>query len=248
MTSRDDALILSHWRAIALLKHLELKMPMKCVEEMGWEMAAGERNLSFIFTPYLHFPGAFCTFDKKTGSLFSSDIAGGFTEGFSLFAEDESYLESVSLFHEHYMPSREILASAITKFQQLPLKRILPQHGSIITGDLVPFILDHLKNLDCGLYLLSKTNTEIRKLSKLQRFMSDFMKTLIFHRNFNTTSGQLLKHIKQIFPADNLKFLIITDEGEWQILEEETRYKRKSITPESTVIEIYNKISKRAQP
>ena len=133
LITRDDAVILSHWRAIALLKHLDLKMPLKCVEEMGWELTAGEREFSFIFTPYLHFPGAFCTFDKKTGSLFSSDIAGGFTEGFSLFAEDESYLESVRLFHEHYMPSREILAAAVTKFQELPLKRILPQHGSIIT-------------------------------------------------------------------------------------------------------------------
>ena len=244
LITRDDAVILSHWRAIALLRHLDLKMPLKCVEEMGWELKSGDRDLKFIFTPYLHFPGAFCTFDRKTGSLFSSDIAGGFTEGFSLFAEDESYLESVRLFHEHYMPSREILASAITKFQELPLKRILPQHGSIITGDLVPFILEQLKNLDCGLYMLTKTNSEIRKLSKLQRFMSDFMKTLIFHRDFNTTADQLLKHIRQIIPAENLKFLIITDEGGWQILEEETRYRGKKTTPQRAILEIYNESEK----
>ena len=116
---QEDACILSHWRAIALLKHLDLKMPLKCVEEMGWKIQAGERLLQFIFTPYLHFPGAFCTFDPATGSLFSSDLMGGFTEGFALYAKDRSYLESIRLFHEHYMPSREILASAVKKIESL---------------------------------------------------------------------------------------------------------------------------------
>ncbi len=239
LNTRNDSVILSHWRAIALLKHLDLKMPLKCVEEMNWHIDAGGRKLEFIFTPYLHFPGAFCSFDTETGSLFSSDIAGGFTDGFSLFAENESYLESIKLFHEHYMPSREILASAVTKFQKLPVKRILPQHGSIIEENLVPFILDHLKDLDCGLYLLTQTNTEIRKLSKLHQFMNDFMKTLIFHRDFNTTAKQLLKHIKQIIPAIDLKFLIFTEEGIWQKLEEETGYRKTSYTPDENILNIY---------
>ena len=240
INTREDSVILSHWRAIALLKHLDLKIPLECVEKMNWKLTAGKRKLQFIFTPYLHFPGAFCTFDPETGSLFSSDIAGGFTEGFSLFAENESYLESIKLFHEHYMPSREILASAVKKFKELPVKQILPQHGSIITEKLVPFFLDHLENLDCGLYLLTKTDTEIRKLSKLHRFMNDFMRTLIFHRNFNTTAKQLLEHIKNIIPAIDLKFLIITEEGTWQRLEEETGYRKTSYSPDKKITGIYN--------
>ena len=240
LNTRDDTVILSHWRAMALLKHLDLKMPLLCVEKMNWKLTAGKRELKFIFTPYLHFPGAFCTFDPSTGSLFSSDIAGGFTEGFSLYAEDESYLESMKLFHEHYMPSREILASAVRKFRELPLKQILPQHGSIITGRLVPFILDHLENLDCGLYMLTQTSTEILKLSKLHRFMNDFMKTLIFHRDFNTTAKQLLDHIKNIIPATDLKFLIFSDDRKWQLLEEETGYRKTSYTPDKKIIEVHS--------
>lgn len=240
--TREDACILSHWRSIALLKHLDLKIPLRCVEKMNWQLKTGDRELQFIFTPYLHFPGAFCTFDKGTGSLFSSDIAGGFTEGFSLYAVDESYMESVKLFHEHYMPSREILAFTIRKFEELPLKRILPQHGSIITGKLVPFILDQLKNLDCGLYLMTKTDTDIQKLSKLNRFLNDFIKTLVSNRHFDSTARQLLKHIQKIIPAKSIKFLIISDSKTWQLLEEETRFQGTSYKPDEKLFEIYQSI------
>ena len=239
MNGREDACILSHWRAMALLKHLDLKMPLRCVEDMNWKLKAGDRELDFVFTPYLHFPGAFCTFDSLTGSLFSSDLMGGFTEGFSLYAKDESYLESMKLFHEHYMPSREILAFAVEKFQMLPLDLILPQHGSIITGELIPFFLEQLKNLDCGLYLLTQTSTEIKKLSILNRFMNNFMETLVFHRHFDTTSTQLLNHIQEIIPARSLRYLIIRKEAPWQLLEEKTRFQGTPFEPSAAVEDVY---------
>ena len=70
------------------------------------------------------------------------------------------------------------------------------------------------------------------------------MKTLIFHRDFSTTAEQLLKHIRQIIPAENLKFQIITDEGSWQILEEETRYRGRTAPPDNELLEIYKKSEK----
>ncbi|MDC7241669.1 MAG: diguanylate cyclase, partial [Spirochaetales bacterium] len=237
---REDARIISHWRAIALLKHLDLKLPISCVEEMNWTLQAEGRKLQFIFTPYLHFPGAFCTYDPATGVLFSSDILGGFTEGFSLFAEDENYFESVKMFHEHYMPSREILAFAMNKFQQLPLKYILPQHGSIIREKLIPFFLQQLKDLDCGLYMLTQTSTEIQKLSLLNKFMNDFMQTLIFHKHFDTTAKQLLEHIRSIIPACCLKFLVKKDETGWRLLEEKNRYRGVEYKPDKTLQSMFS--------
>jgi len=238
LITRKDARIISHWRAIALLKHLDLSTPIQCVEKMNWTLNAGKRKLDFIFTPYLHFPGAFCSFDSASGTLFSSDLIGGFTEGFSLFAQNESYLESVKLFHEHYMPSREILASAIMKFEKLPLKWILPQHGSIVGNDLIPFILNHLKNLDCGLYLMTRTSTEIKRLSLLQQFMNNFMETMVFHRNFDTTARQLLINIRTIVPAKNLKFLIPKGEQKWLLLEEQNRYQGILYTPPGEILKL----------
>ncbi len=232
LNCRDDAVILSHWRAIALLKHLDLKMPLKCVEELNWKLKAGERELDFIFTPYLHFPGAFCTYDPLSQSLFSSDLMGGFTEGFSLFAEDRSYLESIRLFHEHYMPSREILATTIRKFETLSLERILPQHGSIIRKDLIPFILDQMKDMDCGIYLLTQTSSEVKKLSQLNRFMNNFMETLVIYKYFDTIAVHLLEHIREIIPASELRFLVHRENAPWRILEQKNRYRGTLFQPE----------------
>jgi len=139
LVTRKDAVILSHWRSIALLKHYALKIPLQCVEEMNWELVLENKKLKFIFTPYLHFAGAFTSFDESTGVLFSSDIFGGFTEGFSLYVEDDKYFEEIKLFHEHYMPSREILRHSLNKFQKLDLNLIAPQHGSIIPKQFISF-------------------------------------------------------------------------------------------------------------
>ncbi len=232
MVSRKDARILSHWRAIALLKHLNLKMPMECVEKRGWTLEAGKRSLEFIFTPYLHFPGAFCSFDRESGSLFSSDLCGGFTREFSLFARDRSYLESIRLFHEHYMPSREILSFAVEKFQTLPLNRILPQHGSVIRKDLIPYVLENMKNINCGLYLMTQSSTDVERLSLLNRFLQEFMKTLVLFRDFNSSAREILEHIRMIVPAEELSFISRNrDDGEWRILEDKNHYRAVPFYP-----------------
>ena len=47
--------------------------------------------------------------------LFSSDLFGGFTEQPTLVAVDESHFDAVRPFHEHYMPSRDILGFAMSQ-------------------------------------------------------------------------------------------------------------------------------------
>jgi len=129
---RKDKFIVTHWRAQALLKHYQWETPFYLIEKNKWRLLLKNgRVLDFIFTPYAHFPGAFCTFDRKTKTLFSSDIFGGFTEEFSLFAKDENYFSSIKAFHEHYMPSKEILLNALIEIEKKDPEIIAPQHGSI---------------------------------------------------------------------------------------------------------------------
>lgn len=47
--------------------------------------------------------------------LFSSALFGGFTEQPRLLAQDECYFESIRSFHEHEMPSPDILDFALSK-------------------------------------------------------------------------------------------------------------------------------------
>lgn len=214
LITREDASIISHWRAIALLKHYGLKLPFICVEEHQWTLTLSEeRTLNFIFTPYLHFPGAFCTFDASTGVLFSSDIFGAFTETFSLFAYDESFFEGIRFFHEHYMPSNELLFHGLTKLEAYPIKMIAPQHGSIIPDNMVEFYFNQLKNVDCGIYTLTQTSADILHLSKLNTVLRDFMKTMVVHKSFSDIGQSILELMKRILPVVSFECYAINESG-----------------------------------
>jgi diguanylate cyclase (GGDEF)-like protein len=208
MVKRTDAIILSHWRTIALLKHYALKLPLQCIEKMGWELNLESKKLKFIFTPYLHFAGAFTTYDESTGTLFSSDIFGGFTEGFSLYVKDSGYFESIKLFHEHYMPSREILRHSLNKFQKIDLKLIAPQHGSIIPEQFIKSIISQLEDLECGIFLNTEDDTDIFRLSKLNRLISGFFRTVLSQLDFHKITNFLEKGISTIFPVISIDFFL----------------------------------------
>ena len=174
LVDRDDAIILTHWRVKELLRHLDIKIPFQLIEEQDWKLDLGDgRVLDFIFTPYAHFPGAFCTFERDTGILFSSDLMGGFTDGFSLLVKDESHFEAIRSFHEHYIPSREVLNYALARFEELPIELIAPQHGSMIPKNLIAPLISKLKTLDCGLYIFTKDNLDIGRLLDLNTLVKE---------------------------------------------------------------------------
>jgi len=225
MITRDDAVLVSHWRAEALLKHYGLDLQFWLVEEHDWALDLGGRKLQFVFTPYAHFPGAFVTFDEQTGTLFSSDIFGGFTEGFSLVAKDEGYFENLKPFHEHYIPSRDIMRYTINNLRVLPLKMIAPQHGSIIPHHLIDFMMEQLSALECGLYMLSRDNTDFMYLSKLNTALRDITQVMIVYRDFKDIANALTNVNRQLLPVKALEFYAKIHEGGLLHLEPATRYR-----------------------
>ncbi len=226
-----EAAIVTHWRARALIKHYALKLPVIEVEESGWQLDLGGRLLLFVFTPYLHFPGAFCTFDVESGILFSSDIFGGMTRDWSLVARDESYFEDIRPFHEHYMPGREILLHGLLKLEELPLRMIAPQHGSLLYGGLISFVMGRLKQLDCGIFALAGDSTDIRRLSFLNKTLKDITSTVIVYRDFRDIANALLEILKRSLPAVSIEFYARTPEGEPLHLAPETRYRGALVRP-----------------
>ena len=227
MITRPDAVILTHWRAIALLKHYNVKLPFQCIEKMGWRLDTGDCNISFVFTPYLHFAGAFCTFDEKNGILFSSDLFGGFTKQWQLFASDESYFEAMRPFHEHYMPSQTILFDGLLKISPLPIRMIAPQHGSIIPEHLVRFMIERLKDLDCGLFSLAQSSTDIQRLSRLNLLLRKFFKDLVFVREFHSVLETLAEIAGQLLPLARLDIHWALDNGQFLLWSQEHLYQRR---------------------
>jgi len=206
MVTRPDAAVVVHWRARALIRHYGIDLPYYLVDENDWRLDLGGRVLRFVFTPYLHFPGAFATFDEQTGTLFSSDLFGGFTPRWRLVADDLSYFDEIRPFHEHYMPSREILASGMLTLERLPITLIAPQHGELIPGPLVRGVIDRLKDLDCGLYLMVHQDTDIRRLSEVHRLLHEALEQIIVSKDFREVVAALLGLVQTVLPATALEF------------------------------------------
>lgn len=197
---RNGARLVTHWRSAALIRHFGWKLPIEHLDESGWQLCAGKRILRFIATPYLHFPGAVCTLDEATGVLFSSDLFGGFTEDFALFAEDEGYFEAMRPFHEHYMPSREILQSGLMEIERHPVRMIAPQHGSIIPGHLVAPMIDQLKTLDCGLLAAAPGRVDVARLSRLNAVVAQVRQTGSAHVGLDCTARTMFENLRSFVP------------------------------------------------
>ncbi len=118
--TREDVEVVTEWRAAALLKHYGHRFPYYLVEEHDWVVPLAGRELQFQLTPYLHFPGAMVSYDTLTRTLFSSDLFGGFVpDNDVLVSDDVDYIiENARPFHQHYMPSHDLLNAGLTRIQQ----------------------------------------------------------------------------------------------------------------------------------
>ena len=224
LIDRPDAVLVTHSRGESLLRHYDLRMPFWLVDEHDWRLPLEDRELQFIFTPYAHFPGAFCTFDPQSRVLFSSDIFGGFTTQRTLVARDESHFETIRLFHEHYMPSRDILGYVLSQIDRFPVHSIAPQHGSIIPSRLVPILTEKLRNLECGIYLFARGNMDLQRLARLNETLREIAQTMLLYREFGEIAERLLELVQRNLPARRIDYYATLESGAVLMLSPETRF------------------------
>lgn len=155
VVDRGDLRIAAHTNTIRLIRHLGVRSAFHPVDQEGFRLVLQSgRVLEFLFTPYLHSPGAICTYDTRTRSLFSSDLFGALSDHWSLFAKGD-FLAPMDAFHQVYMPANQVLRPVMERLAGMRIDRILPQHGSILEGDQVDRAIAHLKELPCGMDLLA---------------------------------------------------------------------------------------------
>lgn len=186
-----DAQIVTHWRDEASIVHTGTALKFWRVEDHHWRLVLQDRTLRFVLTPYLHFAGAFCTFDEETGTLFSSDLFAGFNEEGALFVDSVEDIDSIRKFHEHYMPSREILAHALHQLRELPVRLIAPQHGRVIPEIWVSRVFDFLENLECGIFLIARDDPGLAFLLSANRTIHDVINTMVREQNFSVVAAYL---------------------------------------------------------
>lgn len=132
-------------------------------------------HLQFVPSPYCHFRGATMLYDKETGILFTGDFLGGLSFKPDLFASKDSW-NGISTFHQIYMPSQAAMRHAVSNIRSLETTPdiLAPQHGSIITGDLVDDFLTKIEGLEVGLDLFLKEHTKENYIAALNELLVEF--------------------------------------------------------------------------
>ncbi len=211
-----DKYIITHWRIWALLKHYDWNVPLYEIEENACKLKIGEKTLQFISTPYLHSPGAFCTFDEQTQTLFSSDLFGGFTKEFELFAKSANdYFEKMKPFHEHYMPSSAILNHGLDRIEEVePINLIAPQHGSIIKKEFIKPVIEQLRKLKCGLFSDFRYTRDVEKLSRLKSALDEVLEIIAYQENFFGVANKIIDSINHFYNIDYINAFVVNDKND----------------------------------
>ena len=112
-------------------------------------------RLQFVPTPFCHFRGACMLYDIESRVLFSGDLLGGIASN-GLYATAANWA-GIKAFHQLYMPTNDALKLAVERIRALSPAPVMiaPQHGGIITGELIEDFLTRLEQLPVGLDILT---------------------------------------------------------------------------------------------
>ncbi len=198
LIQRRDLHIVTHSRMTPLIKHYLTTSTYYEIDKkkLRLETETGV-SLTFLTTPYCHSPGAFVSYDPQTKVLFSGDIFGGIEESWEFYAK-ANYFDQAKQFHAEYMPSKDIFNYALKKIERLDLELIAPQHGSIIQKPYIANLIDKMKNLDCGLYIEEKYNSELLDTIEALRAKDRALKeqeSLLFQQSKMAAMGEMIGNI-----------------------------------------------------
>jgi len=149
---KEDLIIYSSDRTNVLLPHygkddysfVSINSSNIFTFENGYE-------LEFIEAPFLHFSGAFVTYDKTSNFIFSGDIWAALDIQWKLVVDNfNEHINNMNLFHIDYMASNIAARGFVKRIEDKQIDAILPQHGSIINKDDVENAIEYLRELRCG--------------------------------------------------------------------------------------------------
>lgn len=160
-------------------------------------------------TPFCHFRGAMAFYDPELRTLFTGDLFGGLNRlGRVQLEADESDWTGIAQFHQIYMPTREALRYAIRQIKALDpaIEVIAPQHGYLITGDLVHTFMERMYDLLVGHDLLALELDD----TYLEGYR-DVIAQLVSRAVETMGLEEVLDRLKSPEPTDGLERLIRID-------------------------------------
>ncbi|MCK9174877.1 MAG: FprA family A-type flavoprotein [Desulforhopalus sp.] len=99
----------------------------------GEKLSLGDKTLTFIYTPWVHWPETMVTYLEEDKILFSCDFFGSHIATSDLFVTDEGrvYEAAKRYYAEIMMPFRKVIQKNLEKLAPYDIKMIAPGHGQI---------------------------------------------------------------------------------------------------------------------
>ena len=112
----------------------------------GQTLSLGDKNLQFIYTPWVHWPETMGTYLQEENIFFPCDFFGSHLATSSLFVEDEGivYEAAKRYYAEIMMPFRTAIKKNLEKIKDLEIDMVAPSHGPVY--DNPEFIIDAYKD------------------------------------------------------------------------------------------------------
>lgn len=99
----------------------------------GETLSLGDKNLEFIYTPWVHWPETMVTYLKQEKILFTCDFFGSHIASNDLYISDECrvYEAAKRYYAEIMMPFRNVIQKNLEKLQGYEIEIIAPSHGLV---------------------------------------------------------------------------------------------------------------------
>ena len=116
-----------------LKEHLLLSDEQFMVIEDRQVLSLGDKNLEFLFAPWVHWPETFLTYLKEEQILFTCDLFGSHLASAELLAvnEPEVYRTAKRYYAEIMMPFRTNIKKHLEMLAPYQIKMICPSHGPV---------------------------------------------------------------------------------------------------------------------
>jgi len=116
-----------------LVDHLHVPPEKIQTVEDGEALSLGDRTLTFIHTPWVHWPETMVSFLPEEKILFTCDLFGSHLATSELYAGDNAYIfEAAKRYYaEIMMPFRKTIQKNLKKIEDLDFELIAPSHGPI---------------------------------------------------------------------------------------------------------------------
>lgn len=129
------------------------------IPDAGMRIRVGKGELLALPAHFMHSEGNFQFWDAQSGILFSGDL--GVSVGVDptqIVTDLGPHRAHMEAFHKRYMVSNKILRLWAHMVRSLPIRMIVPQHGSPMSGRAVAEFIDWAEGLSCGIDLLGQSH------------------------------------------------------------------------------------------